>query len=81
MSSPMRRRRPRGADTARSGKWHEAQRPAARQVRAVSRAAVNGQLQVVPLMAKEAGTALVVPFQLPLNPIPDKVAPGAILPL
>jgi hypothetical protein len=41
----------------------------------------SGQLQVAPLMAKEAGTALVVPFQVPLNPMPDKVAPGAMLPL
>lgn len=41
----------------------------------------SGQLQVAPLMAKEAGTAFVVPFQPPLNPMPVKVAPAAILPL
>jgi len=41
----------------------------------------SGQLQVAPLMAKEAGTAFVVPFQVPLNPMPDKVAPAAMLAL
>jgi hypothetical protein len=40
-----------------------------------------GQLQVAPLIAKEAGTAFVVPFQVPLNPMPVKVAPAAMLPL
>ena len=39
----------------------------------------SGQLQATPLMAKEAGTAFVVPFQVPLNPIPDNVAPAAIV--
>ena len=42
---------------------------------------VNGAPQVVPLTANDAGTALVVPFQVPLNPMPDRVLPAATLPL
>lgn len=37
--------------------------------------------QVVPLTANDAGTALVVPFQVPLNPMPERLPPAAILPL
>src|ERR1019366_8747131 len=37
--------------------------------------------QVVPLMANDVGTALVTPFQVPLNPIPVRLPPAAILPL
>jgi hypothetical protein len=37
--------------------------------------------QVVPLMAKNVGTALVVPFQVPLNPTPLMLPPAATLPL
>jgi hypothetical protein len=37
--------------------------------------------QAVPLIAKFVGTALVVPFQVPLNPIPVRLPPAAILPL
>jgi hypothetical protein len=37
--------------------------------------------QVVPLIAKEVGTALVVPFQVPLKPMPVRLAPAAMLPL
>jgi hypothetical protein len=37
--------------------------------------------QVVPLTANDVGTALVVPFQVPLNPTPETVPPAATLPL
>jgi hypothetical protein len=37
--------------------------------------------QVVPLTAKEVGTALVTPFQVPLNPTPLTVPEAATLPL
>jgi hypothetical protein len=37
--------------------------------------------QVVPLIAKETGTALVTPFQVPLNPIPERLPPAGTLPL
>jgi hypothetical protein len=37
--------------------------------------------QVVPFMAKDVGTALVTPFQVPLNPIPVTLPPAATLPL
>jgi len=37
--------------------------------------------QVVPLMAKDVGTALVDPFHVPLNPIPVRLPPAAMLPL
>ena len=37
--------------------------------------------QVVPLIANDAGTALVTPFQVPLNPIPVRLPPAAMLPL
>jgi hypothetical protein len=43
--------------------------------------AVNDVLHVVPLTANDTGIALVTLFQVPLNPIPDKVAPAAMLPL
>jgi hypothetical protein len=36
---------------------------------------------VVPLIAKELGTALVMPFQVPLNPTPEYVAPAGMVPL
>jgi hypothetical protein len=38
-------------------------------------------LQAVPLIAKFVGTALAEPFQVPLKPIPVRVAPAATLPL
>jgi len=37
--------------------------------------------QVVPLIANDAGTALVVPFQVPLKPMPERLPPAAMLPL
>ena len=37
--------------------------------------------QVVPLMANAAGTALVLPFHVPLNPRPVRLPPAAMLPL
>jgi len=37
--------------------------------------------QVVPLIANDVGTALVVPFQVPLKPIPVRLPPAAMLPL
>jgi hypothetical protein len=37
--------------------------------------------QAVPLIAKLAGTALVTPFHVPLNPIPVKLPPAGMLPL
>jgi len=37
--------------------------------------------QVVPLIANDAGTALVTPFQVPLNPMPERLPPAAMLPL
>jgi hypothetical protein len=37
--------------------------------------------QVTPLTANEVGTALVVPFHVPLNPIPVRLPPAATLPL
>jgi hypothetical protein len=43
--------------------------------------AVNVVLQVVPLTANDAGTALVTPFHVPLNPMPERVLPAATLPL
>lgn len=36
-------------------------------------------VQVVPLTAKEVGTALVVPFQVPLNPMPATLPPAVTL--
>jgi primosomal replication protein N len=43
----------------------------AEQVRDLLRSIVEAcYLQVVPLIANEAGTALVVLFQVPLNPMP-----------
>jgi hypothetical protein len=40
-----------------------------------------GAPQVVPFTANDVGTALVVPFQVPLNPMPERVLPAATLPL
>ena len=37
--------------------------------------------QDVPLTAKLVGTALVVPFQVPLKPMPVLLPPAAMLPL
>jgi hypothetical protein len=37
--------------------------------------------QVVPLIAKDAGTAFVEPFQVPLNPMPVALPPAGMLPL
>lgn len=37
--------------------------------------------QVVPLTANDVGTALVVPFQVPLNPMPEMLPPAGTLPL
>ena len=37
--------------------------------------------QAVPLIAKFAGTALAEPFHVPLNPIPVRLPPAAMLPL
>ena len=37
--------------------------------------------QVTPLTANEVGTAFVVPFQVPLNPMPERLPPAAMLPL
>lgn len=37
--------------------------------------------QVVPLIANDAGTAFVAPFQVPLNPMPVKLPPAGMLPL
>jgi hypothetical protein len=37
--------------------------------------------QVTPFTAKEAGTALVVPFHVPLNPTPLTLPAAATLPL
>jgi len=37
--------------------------------------------QVVPLIANDVGTALVTPFQVPLNPIPERLPPAGTLPL
>jgi hypothetical protein len=42
---------------------------------------VNDVLQAVPFTANDVGTALVTLFQVPLNPMPVKVAPAAMLPL
>ena len=42
---------------------------------------VNAAPQVTPLTANDAGTALVVPFQVPLNPTPVTLPPAATLPL
>jgi len=41
----------------------------------------DGAPQVVPLTAKDAGTAFVTPFQVPLNPIPVRLPPAGMLPL
>lgn len=38
-------------------------------------------VQVVPLTAKDAGTALVVPFHVPLKPTPATLPPAATLAL
>lgn len=35
--------------------------------------------QVVPLIANDVGTALEMPFQLPLNPIPVRLPPAGML--
>jgi hypothetical protein len=43
--------------------------------------AVNAAPQVTPLTAKDAGTALVVPFHVPLNPTPVTLPPAETLPL
>jgi hypothetical protein len=43
--------------------------------------AVNDAPQVVPLTANDVGIALVVPFHVPLNPMPVRVLPAATLPL
>lgn len=43
--------------------------------------AVNAAPQVTPFTANDAGTAFVVPFQVPLNPIPETVPPATTLPL
>ena len=43
--------------------------------------AVNDVLQVVPLTENDAGTVLVTPFHVPLNPMPERVLPAATLPL
>jgi hypothetical protein len=40
-----------------------------------------GVPQVVPLTAKDVGTVLVTPFQVPLNPMPVRLPPAAMLPL
>ena len=37
--------------------------------------------QAIPLIAKLVGTALVVPFHVPLNPMPVRLPPAAMLPL
>jgi hypothetical protein len=37
--------------------------------------------QAVPLSEKAVGTAFVLPFQVPLNPMPVRLAPAARLPL
>jgi len=37
--------------------------------------------QAVPLREKAVGTALVLPFQVPLNPMPVRLAPAAMVPL
>ena len=37
--------------------------------------------QVVPLIANDSGTVFVVPFQVPLKPIPERLLPAAMLPL
>jgi hypothetical protein len=37
--------------------------------------------QVVPFTANDVGAALVTPFQVPLNPIPETLPPTATLPL
>jgi hypothetical protein len=42
---------------------------------------VNGAPQVTPFTANDAGTALVVPFHVPLKPIPVRLVPAAMLPL
>jgi hypothetical protein len=36
---------------------------------------------VVPFKANDVGTALVVPFHVPLKPIPVRLPPAAMLPL
>jgi hypothetical protein len=38
-------------------------------------------VQAVPLSENDAGMALVAPFQVPLNPMPVKLPPAAMLPL
>jgi hypothetical protein len=43
--------------------------------------AVNVLLQGVPLTANDVGTALVTPFHVPLNPMPERLLPAAMLPL
>jgi hypothetical protein len=42
---------------------------------------INVELQATPLRANDVGIALVTLFQVPLNPIPVRVAPAAMLPL
>jgi hypothetical protein len=37
--------------------------------------------QVTPLTANDVGTALVAPFQVPLNPMPERSPPAGMLPL
>jgi hypothetical protein len=37
--------------------------------------------QVVPLIANDVGIALVTPFHVPLNPMPVRLPPAAMLPL
>ena len=37
--------------------------------------------QVVPLIAKDVGIALVTPFHVPLNPMPVRLPPAGMLPL
>jgi hypothetical protein len=41
----------------------------------------TGAPQVTPLTANDVGTALVTPFQVPLNPMPDRLPPARMLPL
>jgi hypothetical protein len=42
---------------------------------------VDAAPQVVPLTAKDAGTAFVEPFQVPLKPMPVALPPAGMLPL
>jgi hypothetical protein len=42
---------------------------------------VDAPPQVVPLIAKDAGTAFVEPFHVPLNPMPVALPPTGMLPL